>query len=71
MQNAKSGCLVCGAAVTGRTAPPFAFCGGCSDSWKRSYERVRWATYADHRSSTALADFVRRIRAEMLNGGGL
>lgn len=68
-QNAK-GCMVCGKAPTvSGVAPPFAFCGGCSNQWRQSYERVRWALWSsDPRGSTAFNDFVRRLQAERLNG---
>jgi hypothetical protein len=62
-------CLVCGAAATqGGTVPVFAFCRPCGRIWIESAERARAETYGGFRAAGAVADFVRRLKAERLNG---
>ncbi len=63
-------CVVCAATARTPRTPGLPFCGPCWTRWRESGERRRVLEYGGGPASlTAVEDFIRRLRAERLNGG--
>lgn len=70
MQKGERTCDCCGEPAGQTRAVHFPFCGACWETWKASKERLRAREYGGGPATlTAIEDFIRRLRAEKLNGG--